>query len=220
MSIRNIDYIISYLYPVTIEVANSLWNPVLEVVLSAGRYSLNSQNTNYSHGSLLYMFKTIFRKLDLNWENINDVLILGFGTGSIAEIIGKYKQDCMIDGVEIDNKVIELGEKYFNTRLLKNVDIHCTSADQFIENCQKKYDLIIIDVYIDINVPEEVETEQFLVRIKNTLKPGGLVVFNKSIHTKTIQARIPLLRVLYERTFGNLQIMTINIIGKIFISKN
>lgn len=216
---KKVDYILSYLYPVTIEITNSLWNPLLEIVLYGGKYSLNSENTNYSFGSLHSLFKKIFRKLKLDWNGINDVLILGFGTGSITEIIDKYKRDCIIDGVEIDNKVIELGEKYFHTDLLKNVTIHHASADQFLEDCQKKYDLIIIDVYIDMRVPEELETEQFLIRVKNTLRIGGLVVFNKYVYSKTTRDQIPSLEKLYEKIFKNLKIMTIMITGKIFIAK-
>lgn len=216
---KKVDYILSYLYPVTIEITNSLWNPLLEIVLYGGEYSLNSENTNYSFGSLHSLFKKIFRKLKLDWNGINDVLILGFGTGSITEIIDKYKRDCIIDGVEIDNKVIELGEKYFHTDLLKNVTIHHASADQFLEDCQKKYDLIIIDVYIDMRVPEELETEQFLIRVKNALRIGGLVVFNKYVYSKTTRDQIPSLEKLYEKIFKNLKIMTIMITGKIFIAK-
>jgi len=216
---KKADYILSYLYPVTIEITNSLWNPLLEIVLYGGKYSLNSENTNYSFGSLHSLFKKIFRKLKLDWNGINDVLILGFGTGSITEIIDKYKRDCIIDGVEIDNKVIELGEKYFHTDLLKNVTIHHASADQFLEDCQKKYDLIIIDVYIDMRVPEELETEQFLIRVKNALRIGGLVVFNKYVYSKTTRDQIPSLEKLYEKIFKNLKIMTIMITGKIFIAK-
>ncbi len=197
-----------------------MWNPVLEVVLDAGKYSLNSENTNYSYGSLYSLFKKIFRKLTLNWNEINSILILGFGTGCITEIIGKYKSDCIIDGFEIDNKVIELGEKYFHTDSLKNVTFHCaTSADSFLKDCQKKFDLIIIDVYLDIKVPEELETEQFLIRVKNALTVGGLVIFNKYIYSKIIRDQIPSLKQLYEKTFKNLEVMTIMTTGKIFIAK-
>ena len=216
---KKADYILSYLYPVTIEIANSQWNPVLEIELYFGKYSLNSENTNYSYGSLHSLFKKIFRKLKLNWNEIHNVLILGFGTGGVAEIIGKYKPDCIIDGVEIDDKVIELGEKYFHTDLLKNVTVHCTGADLFLEECQQKFDLIIIDAYLDIKVPEELETEQFLIHVKDALRIGGTVVFNKYIYSKTIREQIPLLKELYEKTFGNLKIMTIMTTGKIFVAK-
>lgn len=217
---RKTDYILSYLQPVTVELTSSPWNPVLEITLNAGKYYLNSENSNYSYGSLYSLFKKIFRKLRLNWNEINNVLILGFGTGCVAEIIGKYKPDCSIDGVEIDKKIIELGEKYFNTGSFKNVSIHCASADLFLKECQKKFDLIVIDVYLDLKVPEEVETEHFLVYVKNALKAGGLVVFNKFIYSKTSRDQISLLKKLYEKTFKSLKIITIMTTGKIFIAKN
>jgi spermidine synthase len=216
---KRADRLLSYLYPVTIEVTNSTWNPVLEVVLNGGKYSLNSENTNYSFGSLHTLFRKTFRKLKLNWKGINDVLILGFGTGSVARIIGKYKSDCIIDGVEIDNKIIELGEKYFHTDSLKNTNIYCAAADQFLEDYQKKYDLIVIDVYLDMNVPEELETEKFLVLVRNALKVGGLVVFNKFINSKTTRDQMPLLKELYENTFHNLKITTVMVTGRIFVAK-
>jgi spermidine synthase len=217
---KRADRLLSYLYPVTIEVTNSPWNPVLEVVLNGGKYSLNSENTNYSFGSLYALFKRTFRKLKLNWKDINDVLILGFGTGSVARIITKYKSGLNIDGVEIDEKIIELGEKYFITDSLQNTNIYCASADQYLENCQKKYDLIVIDVYLDMIVPVELETEEFLVHVRNALNIGGLVIFNKFINSKTTRQQIPLLKKLYENIFHNLKILKVMVTGRIFISKN
>jgi len=216
---KKTDYILSYFRPVTIELTHSLWNPVLEVVLDGGKYSLNSKNSNYSYGSLHTLFKKIFRRLGPDWNNINNALILGFGTGCVAETIGKYNPGCIIDGVEIDSKVIELGEKYFHTQSLKNVTIHNADANLFLEDCRKTFDLIIVDVYIDIDVPEELETEQFLIRVKNALNVGGIVIFNKLIYSKTTREQIPLLKNLYEKTFNNLEIMTSMISGKIFIVK-
>ncbi|MGD0583253.1 MAG: fused MFS/spermidine synthase [Bacteroidales bacterium] len=214
------DYLLSYLYPITVEVTSSLCNPVLEIVLNGGKYSLNSENTNYSYGSLHALFQRIFRKLKLDWTEINNVLILGFGTGSVAEIIGRYKPDCIIDGVEIDNKVIELGEKYFKTDLFKNVTIHCASADLFVKDCLKKFDLVVIDVYKDLKVPEELETDQFLVSIRNLLRSGGTVIFNKFIYDKISRNQLPSLKESYEKIFRDLKIMTVMITGKIFIAKN
>jgi len=217
--IKKSDYLLSYLYPVTVEIASSNWNPVLEVELSHGKFLLNSENVNYSFGSLHTLFKRIFRKLKLNWSNIENVLILGFGTGSIAEIIRKYKPGCIIEGVEIDKKVIELGKKYFNTDSLKNVIIHCAAADIFLKDCKNKYDLIVIDVYLDVNVPEELEKEQFLILVRNALRIGGVVVFNKFINSKATKDRIKPLKELYDRIFHNAELMTIMTSGKIFIAR-
>jgi 2-polyprenyl-3-methyl-5-hydroxy-6-metoxy-1,4-benzoquinol methylase len=217
---KTIYYILSFLYPVTVELTGSSHNPFLEIVLFNGRYSLNSKNTNYSFGTLHTLFKKIFRKLNLNWININDVLILGFGTGSIAEIIGKFKPGCAIDGVEIDEKVLELGRRYFNTRSPDNVTIHCAPAEKFIEDCRKQYDLIVIDVFLDMIVPPEIETEHFLICVRNSLKPQGMVIFNKVLYTRSINEQMPGLINLYQKCFGNLEIMTVMRSGKIFIAGN
>lgn len=219
VSMKKWEYALSYFYPVTVEITSSQLNPVLEVVLDSGKYSLNSENTNYSHGTLHTMFEKIFRNLKPDWNRIENVLILGFGTGSVASIIGTYNKNCIIDGVEIDRKVIELGEKYFYTDLFKNLTIYCSAADRFLEGCHKVYDLIIIDVYLDMIVPEEIEKEQFLVRVKNILRPGGMLVFNKAIYSKKIRDEIGPLKVLYEKIFGNLQVITVMSTGKIFIVK-
>jgi len=214
------DQILSYLYPVTVEVTSSQWNPVLEVVLNGGKYSLNSENTNYSYGSLYSLFKRIFRRLKLDWSGINSVLVLGFGTGGVAEIIRKYKPDCSIDGVEIDSKVLELGEKYFKTGQLKDVTIHCTGAAMFLKECTNRFDLVIIDVYHDINVPAEAETYEFLENVRNVLGRGGVVIFNKSIFDKRSREQIPVLKELYKKVFGEAEIMTVMVTGRIFIAKN
>jgi len=216
---RKPDFILSYLFPVSVEVTSSKYNPVLEIVINAGRYELNSKNTNYSFGTLMALFKKIFKRLNLKWNSINNVLILGFGTGSVARIIAGYKNDCFIDGVEIDEKVIELGEKYFNTGSFKNVAIHCTPADRFIEKCPNKYDLLIIDVYVDMIVPPELETEHFLEQARNSLNPGGTVIFNKAIYSKSISDQITPLKTLYLKVFGNLEVMTVMNSGKIFVAK-
>jgi spermidine synthase len=216
---KRIDHILSYFYPVTVELTHSPINPMLEVILHGGKYSLNSENTNYSYGSLYSVFEKVFRNLNLNWSDINNVLILGFGAGGVAKIISKYRKDCIIDGVEIDSRVIELGEKYFNLNSLKNVTVHCTGALQFLKNSEKRFDLVVIDVYLDKDVPEEIETEQFLQLVINALNAGGLVIFNKFINSKTSRNQLAGLRELYEKTFGNVQILTVMNRGKIFIAR-
>jgi spermidine synthase len=220
MFMKKWAYYLSYFYPVTIELTSSNWNPVLEVVLYCGKFSLNSENTNYSHGTLHTLFEKTFRRLNLDWTRINSALILGFGTGSIATIIDKYKHECIIEGVEIDKKVLDLGEKYFHNDLLKNVTIYCTGADKYLENCRKKFDLIIIDVYLDMIVPAELEKEEFLMDVKNSLNPGGMVIFNKAVYSKAIIDQLPALRELYKRTFNNVEMITLMRSGKIFISRN
>jgi spermidine synthase len=211
--------LLSYISPVTIEITSSSFNPYLEVILEGGKFSLNSRNTNYSYGSLHTLFKKTFRKLNLHWETINNALILGFGTGCVAKTINDYNPRCRIDGVEIDRKVIELGRKYFSTNELRNTTIHHFGAETYIAECKKKYDLVIIDVYNDIDVPAEIESERFLINVLNVLESGGIVIFNKFIYSKSTADQLSSLEELYKKIFRNLEVITIMNSGKVFIAK-
>ncbi len=217
--VKKKELLLSYFWPQIVEKSSSRWNPVLEVKLNAGRYHLDSANTNYSYGSLYIMFRRLFRRLKPEWGSIKDVLMLGFGTGSVARLINNYNKDCRIDGVEVDEKVIELGRKYFSIDELTNVTIYCDSAASFMERCNKKYDLVIIDVYIDLNVPGEVETEEFLSHVRDALNPGGMVIFNKFINSKESRDQLPVLEERYKKIFGNLRVMTVMTTGRIFVAE-
>jgi len=212
-----IRFLLSFIYPITVELDKSEINPVLEVVLNNGKYSLNSENTNYSFGTLHLLFRKIFRKIKLDWRNRKNVLILGFGTGSVARIIRDYKSDCDIIGVETDQKVIKLGEKYFDTGNLSRTLIVCDNGYNYVLNTSNKFDLVVIDAFIDRKVPDEFETKTFLLALKNILNNNGVVIFNKVIYTREFKDQIPALKSLYNDCFGNLNLYTIMHTGKIFV---
>ncbi|MBE9480460.1 MAG: hypothetical protein IMY69_02060, partial [Bacteroidetes bacterium] len=85
-------FIKSFFDDKTIEKTSSQINPYLEIKKEKGKYILNSKNVNYSYGGLHKAFQKIFRKINLKEEKIKNVLILGFGAGSIASILlDEYK---------------------------------------------------------------------------------------------------------------------------------
>jgi len=175
----------SYFKGKVIEQANSNINSCLEVKFVNGNYLLNSYHINYSYGSNYKIFLTELKKLNILNRNVKDVLLLGFGAGSTASILQeKFKINCNITGVEIDDKIIELAHKYFNVKRFVNTEIICADAFDFMLQNKKLFDLIIVDVYIDNIVPENIESEQFITNLKNSLNDNGIVVFNKLICNK------------------------------------
>lgn len=217
---NRLDRLLSYLYPITVELTSSSLNPVLEVFYQDGRYQLNSANANYSYGGLFELFKLIFREVYIDWQKIDSVLILGFGTGCIVPLIHEYKADCNIVGVEIDEKVIELGKKYFNVDKLVNTAVVCDSASNYVNNTDLKFDLIIIDVYIDTIVPTELESLEFLKALKEKLSCNGIVIFNKLLYNKEVKNQIPSIESIYREVFDEVNLYRIMHTGQIFVAKN
>lgn len=217
---NRLNKLLSYFYPITIESTYSNLNPLLEVVFHDGKYMLNSANANYSYGGLYDLFKLIFKQIPIDWEKTSDVLILGFGAGCIVPLIKQYNTNTRIVGVEADCKVLELGRKYFDIENFDNTSIICDTALNYVFGTNQKFDLVIIDVYLDINVPNEVESREFLHKLKLALNQNGLVIFNKLIATKSYKKQIPELENLYSEVFGNVELHKIMETGSIFVSKN
>ncbi|MCD4745197.1 MAG: methyltransferase domain-containing protein [Bacteroidales bacterium] len=179
-------YLISFFIEQIIEKTNSEINPVIEVNFVNGRYVLNSKIANYSYGGLHKAFQKAFQKINIKNKKFNNVLILGFGAGSVASILqNEYKINCKIVGIEKDSKIIEIANKYFIDDTFRELTLHCIDAYDFIMNSNESYDLIIMDVYIDNNVPEKFEKEQFLKNLKNALNKNGMILFNKLVYDKS-----------------------------------
>ena len=212
------ENLLSYLYPIVIERTESEVNPILEVVFQDGKYMLNSSNTNYSYGGLYELFKQVFKNVSIDWSKVQRALILGFGAGCTVPLIQQYQPNCAIVGVEVDGKVIELGKKYFNLDKLVNTKVIVSSAYGYINSSTEKYDLIIIDIFVDVNVPKEVETKGFLIPLKNLLNENGLVIFNKLMPTKSYKKHIPELKNIFEEVFGNVKLYQFMGTGQIFVS--
>ena len=117
---NRLDKLLSYLYPISIEATESPINPMLEVLYQNGKYILNSANTNYSYSGLYDLFELVFKNVSIDWEKVNDVLVLGFGAGCVVPLIQQYQPDCKIVGVEIDEKVVELGNRMYFVEKAKN----------------------------------------------------------------------------------------------------
>ena len=105
--------LLSYLFEIHIESTSSDYNPHLYVSLQKGRYQLSTANAIYSFEDLYDNFSDAFKEIDLDQLNVQNVLILGFGLGSIPIILEqKFNKKYFYTGVEIDEEVLYLANKY------------------------------------------------------------------------------------------------------------
>ena len=166
-----------------IEQRRSKVNHTLEVIQVGDITMLNSANTNYSYGGLHRVFQKAFEEVKLADRTIGHALILGFGAGSVATIMrDELLMQCRITGVEKDPVVIRLGNEYFNTGRFTGLDIVEMDAVEFITKENQQFDLIIVDVYVDFEVPEDCETMEFISNTDKCLAAGGMLLFNKMVY--------------------------------------
>ncbi len=105
------------------------------------------------------------------------IAILGNAAGTTARAYGHYFPETEVDGVEIDAKLTELGERYFgldNPRL----EVFHEDARPWLRDSEGGYDLIIVDAYRQPYVPFYLATKEFFELARDRLAPGGVVLVN------------------------------------------
>lgn len=176
----------SYFWPVTIEKRKGRLDHELEVLVYHGKLMLDTTEVNYSFGKLHDVMRSVLGKLKERRYPFDQVLILGYGGGSAAQIIhDEINADAQIIGVELDSEVVALTEKYFYKNGVKLI---AENAFQYVERAVKQewqYDVIIIDLFIDYNIPSF--TDDFWLQLKQLLNHEGVVVLNTLLEEKAFE---------------------------------
>ena len=130
-----------------------------------------------------YYVSSICSKLP---ENSN-ALILGLGGGTVANIF-QTGLGFSVDAVELDQRIAEVARQYFP--LNSKVNVVVDDARHYLEETQKKYDVVLFDVYRGEAPPPHVFTLESLTKTKSLLKEEGLIIvnFNGFWEVKTGQA--------------------------------
>ncbi len=172
--------LLSYATPLTLETSQSDYNPLLRVALKRGQYQLLSANAIYSYGAMYDNFVKAFQRIDIKNRTVEDVLILGFGLGSIPYMLEKvFDRKYYYTAVEIDAEVLHLANKYVVPDLDSSINFIVSDAQSFVAVCEEQFQLICMDVFLDDKVPEELQEEDFLEDVKRLLAPGGILLYNK-----------------------------------------
>lgn len=192
---------LSYLYEFHIESAPSEINPHLYVSLSRGRYQLSTANAIYSFADLYDNFTLTFQKIHLP-DTVQDVLILGFGLGSIPYMLEKkFDKNYQYTAVEIDENVLYLANKYTLPELTSAITMMPADAFAFVHYCHDTFDLICMDVFLDDIVPENFESQQYLEQLATLLNPKGILLFNKLAATKADRTQAAQFVELFKKVF-------------------
>ena len=171
---------LSYIIPINISTEKSHWSKTLEVTWANGSLVLDSANANYSYGSLQRILKIGLLKIGFDRiAKMNHILVLGVAGGSVIKtLVDEVKYTKKITGVEIDAGVISIAKTYFQIDQIDNLQIILDDAFEFVLKTKEKYDLIIIDIFEDTNMPNFLFESFFVNRILEILEPTGIFMFN------------------------------------------
>ncbi len=152
-------------------------NGTMEIVLHRGKKMLDSLNANYSYGAAHDLWKQMLSKSPL--KNVGSILILGLGGGTIIRLLReKFKFEGKITAVELDAVIIKLAKEEFGVKQDARTKIICDDAIQFISSKKSKFDMILVDISIDFDLPPAIISPLFWADLVMRLNPSGMIIFN------------------------------------------
>jgi spermidine synthase len=104
----------------------------------------------------------------------SDVLLLGLGGGTLIQQFERLHFN--VDVVEIDPRVKDVAIEFFFIDPATHIMID--DARHYVNTCEKKYDIVTLDLFLNETPPTHVLTVESFAKIKTLLKPGGMVMMN------------------------------------------
>jgi spermidine synthase len=170
----------SYFIPIKIFKKNSSLSKTIEVTWANGELVIDSENTNYSYGSLQRILRKGLKYI--GFEKIlkmEQILVLGVAGGSVIKtLVDEIHFKGKITGVEIDSEIITIANEYFRLNEIQNLDIIIDDAFEFVLKTKDKYDMIIVDIFQDTKMPNFLFEQFFVNRICFLLESKGIILFN------------------------------------------
>lgn len=168
---------LSYLMPLTRTVQSDVSGP-LEVTWHKGRKVLNTRHANYSYGSLQQVLR--YGLLFVEPRQARHTLLLGLGGGSVvATLREELKYEGHITAIELDPVVIGLAATEFGVKPDSQLEIVCADAFAWVHTAPAAhFGLLIVDLFVDLDLPAGLQTATFWQQVWRVLRPGGYVLFN------------------------------------------
>lgn len=187
----------------------------MEVAFRDGRKVLDSANANYSYGTADDLWKKVLKKIPMH--EVQSTLLFGLGGGTILEILAKdLGYEKKITAVEIDPVIIRIAREEFSVKETKRMEIVCMDAYNYVKTTRKKFDLLIVDISIDFEIPEQILSLEFWSRLAARVRASGMIVFNALDNKSALK---PILELLSSEGFDQKLYTRINGTNNILIAK-
>jgi len=155
-----------------------LW--VIDQPDTSTRYCLNdllAQNgydkrTGQSTLTFCYLLSGLARAYT---PKLEDVLCIGLGVGIVPREL--WRDGAKVDVVEINPAMVRLAKDFFDCPTEK-LNLTIGDGRQFVNQCGKKYDAIILDAFLGDSSPSHLMTEEAFDAMRNLLKMDGVLVIN------------------------------------------
>ncbi len=176
--------LLSYLWPQKSGTLKTTFLPHVELNMHNGKLHIDGMNVNYSYGALHDVFRKVIYHKKAAFKLAKNVLILGFGAGSVAKIlIQEQKLDHLnITGIEAELEMISLSKQCLPKAIFSKITLINEDAEVWINEQEAKFEIIIIDLFIEDKMPVFCGTKLFVENLAKSLLKNGMIIWNTLAH--------------------------------------
>jgi spermidine synthase len=135
------------------------------------------EDLDYNGPWMQFIAAPFFNSPPYQLEDVNSIAIVGLAAGTIARQATEVFGPIPIDGYEIDPKIIEVGQQYFNMTML-NLNAVAQDGRWGLENSKEMYTIIGIDAYRPPYIPWHLTTKEFFEVTSQHLVDDGVLAMN------------------------------------------
>jgi len=128
---------------------------------------------------LVYDYLKFFHLADRFCPQVESILLIGGGAFSFPMDVVRNNPNTTIDVVELDPALEVLASRYFRREANPRVSIYNEDGRVFLNQTEKKYDVILMDAFQGLNViPFQLTTVEAVRLIHASLQEDGVVMVN------------------------------------------
>ncbi|MFC1850686.1 fused MFS/spermidine synthase [candidate division CSSED10-310 bacterium] len=193
-----------------LEIVRNVYSKYGNIVVTKSEEQINF----YENGLFLCAYPDQFTAEEnvhlpmLQNQNCQDILIIGGALGGELQEILKYEPRT-IEYIELDPTIIDIARQSlpsFNDLLSNttNIFIHTVDGRYYINRAKTLYDVILINIPDPCNAQiNRLYTQEFFQKIKQKLKPGGVVSFKVTSAENYIDPVLGQFLAVIKKTLGS-----------------
>jgi spermidine synthase len=110
-------------------------------------------------------------------SELKSMAIVGLAAGTTARQATAAYGPILIDGYEIDPKIVAVGREYFDMNQ-PNLTVHVQDGRYGLAHSANRYQVISLDAYRPPYIPWHLTTQEFFQEVRNHLTEDGVVTIN------------------------------------------
>ncbi|MDQ7072380.1 MAG: hypothetical protein Q9N32_00890, partial [Gammaproteobacteria bacterium] len=128
------------------------------------------------------------------------VLLAGVGGGATARYFSGCFPEVKGEAVEVSEIISQIARDFFEFPSNKNWQLIAEDIVSYVEHCQYKYDLIVIDIAADQHTPDWILDRGFLQQCRTLLTENGHIALNLLVDdSEDFQQALSLIRDVFDR---------------------